>query len=143
MRRPASRSWECENDNCRRAGAAEESRDDAGGGCNILFTAYLVADHAATDRAPGVEAIKRLAVADVDDEEVVVEIPGEQHVAGCHGDAGHQRRWPLVAPTPLAGGGVDRLQPALGLIAGVRIHRAAVVVSVQREFRRLVELLEG
>src|SRR5262245_31494366 len=86
----ASRSWERENDHRRRAGAAEESRDDAGRGRNILFAPELVADHAAPDRAPGVEAIKRLAVAQVDHQEVVIKISGEQHAARCNGDARHQ-----------------------------------------------------
>src|SRR5262245_3556206 len=70
-----SRSWQGEDDHRRRAGATEESRDDARRGRNILFAAKLVADDAAADRAPGVEAIERLAVADVNDQEVVVEIP--------------------------------------------------------------------
>src|SRR5262245_39335553 len=139
----ASRSRERENDHCRRAGAAEEPRYDAGGGRNILLTAELVADHAATDRAASVEAVKYLAVAHVDDKEVVIQVAGEQHAARCHGDAGHERSWPLVAPMHLAGDSVDRLQPALGLIARVRINRAAVVVSVQCEFGWLVGLLES
>src|SRR5882672_12194508 len=72
---------EGEDNHGRGPGAAKESRDDTGGGRHILLVAELVADHAATDRAPGVEAIKRLAVAHVDDQKVVVQVAGEQHAS--------------------------------------------------------------
>src|SRR5215468_8744589 len=94
--RPRPALWEREHDDGRRPRAAEKARDDAGSGRHVLLVADLIADDAAADRAAGVEAIKRLAVAHVDDQEVAIHVAGEQHAARCDRDAGHQRRWPLV-----------------------------------------------
>jgi len=135
-------AWQSEDDHRRGAGTAEEAGHDAGRRRDILLGADLVADDAATDRAAGIEAVERLTVTGIDDQEIVVEIAGEQHIARRDRDAGDERRRPLLAPTHLSGPGINRLQPALRLVARVGVDRAAVIVRVQREFRRLVQLLE-
>src|SRR5215472_3432591 len=130
MRRSRPPSGQRENDHRRRARASEEARHDAGRRRDVLLALDLIADDAAADRASGIEAVQRLAVPRIDDQEVVVQVASEKHVARRRRDAGDQWRRPLDAPAHLAGRNVDRLQPALRLVARVGIDRAAVVVRV-------------
>src|SRR5207244_7129265 len=102
---------------------------------HILLACDLVTDNSASDRTSGVEAVERLPVAGIDREEVVVEIAREQHAARRNSDAGNQRRWPLLAPAHRARRRVDRLQPALRLIARIRRDGAAIIVRVLGELR--------
>src|SRR5277367_4852937 len=70
-----------ENDNRRAAGKRDRTAAAAGGHGDVLPPRPLVGDNAAGDRATGVEAIEFFPGARIEDEEISVEIAGEEHIA--------------------------------------------------------------
>jgi hypothetical protein len=75
---------------CRQPRSAKERRYGSGSRSDILLSIECMGDHAATNAATCVEAVKHLSSHGIQSEKVIVEIAGEENPAGGRGDAGDE-----------------------------------------------------
>jgi hypothetical protein len=71
----------------------------------------LIGDDSARNRSTGVETVKLFSVIRVEDEELAVEIAGEEHVSRGGRDRGVHWRRPVHAPDELSRLWIDRVDP--------------------------------
>src|SRR5262245_51823182 len=111
-----------------------EERRASRGGRDVLLASRLVRDDTAGHRAASVEAIEDSAVAAVQDQEVAVQLPGEDQIAGRCGDRGQHGPARSVAPANRSGGSIDGRQPAMARVTRVGREAPAHVVPSPHVF---------
>ena len=111
--------------------------------CDVLFAANFVGNHAARDRASGIEAIEHLSAGSIEGDEISGAFPGEKEARGGDGDAGQHWFRCVVAPALISCGSVESCEAAAGFFPGIEMREAAEIKIRVELGRRFVFLDHG